>query len=87
MLTNVINVSSMLKEVNLSDQKKRGDESEDCPGLVQDSWFHDGLHALLFEKEGLKVMLGCLPCWCKLCVVLVKIHHALMICQHPFLSI
>ena len=58
MLTNVINVSQKLKEMDRCERKKRKDKSTDCLGIVQHSSFHDGFEALLFTKESCKVSSG-----------------------------
>ena len=55
MLTNVMNVSQKLKEMDICERKKRRDESADCLGLVQYLSFHDGFEALLYTKESGKV--------------------------------
>ena len=54
---NVINVSDAMREKDLTACKKRGDNTEDCLGLVQMSRFHEGFEVVLYVKEILEVRL------------------------------
>ena len=57
-LTNTINMSNTLKEIDKKAREDQGDNSKDYLGLVQDSGIHNWFYTLLFTKPCLQVSIS-----------------------------